>query len=286
MIRATILALVGVCCLQAEPVRDAIRRAEQLEQAQQAMEARAVLARTAEESPDNAEALLAYAEFLDRFRDSGRSGTYTKALEALGSSGSIETRRRITRRLVLVSLVEGDLDSARKHVASYREIGGSGLEGWEVPSGPGLATDGIESGWTEISGFLYSFRRMAALSSDQQPRELFPTLARNIITSGYRASRVSGSLVQTEYLKLVIQYLSLARELKQFAGANETIDVPSCESEETARLLRILGFRLRNACRANAVLETVNASRAFLAIDSGLSARRAGRCLSKGRRLS
>ncbi len=269
MSRATILALVGVCWLQAEPVRDAIRRAEQLEQAQQVLEARAVLARTAEESPDNAEALLAYAEFLDRFRDSGRSGAYTKVLEALGSSGSIETRRRITRRLVLVSLVEGDLDSARKHVTAYREIGGSGLEGWEVPTGPGLATDGIESGWTEIPGFLYSFRRMAALSSDQQPHELLPALARNLITSGYRASRASESLVQTEYLKLVIQYLSQARELKQFAGANETIDVPSCESEETARLLRILGFRVRDACGANTVLETVNPSRAFLAIDSG-----------------
>ena len=269
MNRAAILALVGVCWLQAEPVRDAIRRAEQLEQAQQAAEARAVLARTAEESPDSAEALLAYAEFLDRFRDSARSGAYAKVLEALGSSGSTESRRRITRRLVLLSLVEGDLDSARKHVASYREIGGSGLEGWNVPTGSGLARDGIESGWTEIPGFLYSFRRMAALSSDQQPRELLPALARNIITSGYRASRASESLVQTEYLKLVIQYLSQARELKQFAGANETIDVPSCGSEETARLLRILGFRLRGSCGANAVLETVNPSRAFLAIDSG-----------------
>ena len=138
-----------------------------------------------------------------------------------------------------------------------------------MPSGPGLATDGIELGWTEIPGFLYSFRRMAALSSDQRPHELLPALARNIITSGYRASRASESLVLTEYLKLVIQYLSQARELKQFAGANETIDVPSCESEETARLLRILGFRLRNTCGANALLETVNPSRAFLAIDSG-----------------
>ena len=74
MIRAAILALVVVGWLQAEPVGDAIRRAEQLEQAQQTVQARAVLARTAEESPDSAEALLAYAEFLDRFRDSGRSG--------------------------------------------------------------------------------------------------------------------------------------------------------------------------------------------------------------------
>ena len=269
MSRAAILALVGVCWLQAEPVRDAIRRAEQLEQAQQAAEARSVLARTAEESPGNAEALLAYAEFLDRFRDSARSGAYAKVLEALGSSGSVDSRRRITRRLVLLSLVEGDLDAARNHVASYREIGGSGLEGWEAPTDPGRTTDGIESGWTEVPGFLYSFRRMAALSSDQQPHELLPALARNIITSGYQASRASESLVPTEYLKLIIQYLSQARELKQFARANQTIDVPSCDSEETARLLRILGFRLRGSCGANAVLETVNPSRAFLAIDSG-----------------
>ena len=47
------------------------------------------------------------------------------------------------------------------------------------------------------------------------------------------------------------------------------IDVPACESQETAQLLKIIGFRLRNECGPDAVLETVNPSRAFLSIDSG-----------------
>jgi hypothetical protein len=75
-------------------------------------------------------------------------------------------------------------------------------------------------------------------------------------------------LQKTEYLKLIKQYLSQARELRQFAGDNETLDVPTCESEETAQLLKTLGYRLQNECGSNVVLETVNPSRAFLSIDS------------------
>jgi len=110
---------------------------------------------------------------------------------------------------------------------------------------------------------------MAALSTDQSPEELFAALARNIMTSGYRASSGADSMVQTEYLKLILQYLSQARELEQLAGGAEAIRIPQCESAETAQLLKILGFRLRNECGPEAVLETVNPSRAFLSIDSG-----------------
>ena len=110
---------------------------------------------------------------------------------------------------------------------------------------------------------------MAALSSDQAPDELLPALARNVVTNGYRATRGAETLEQTEYMKLVLQYLSQARELAQFAGADQTIDVPACESQETAQLLKIIGFRLRNECGPDSVLETVNPSRAFLSIDSG-----------------
>ena len=90
-----------------------------------------------------------------------------------------------------------------------------------------------------------------------------------MVTSGYRAAAGGDTLYETEYLKLILQYLSQARELEQFAGANQTIDVPTCESRETAQLLKLLGFRLRNECGPEAILETVNPSRAFLSIDSG-----------------
>ena len=115
----------------------------------------------------------------------------------------------------------------------------------------------------------FRFEEWPPLSSDQSAEELFPALARNIMTSGYRASAGADSMVQTEYLKLILQYLSQARELEQLAGEAATIRIPQCESAETAQILKILGFRLRNECGPEAVLETVNPSRAFLSIDSG-----------------
>jgi ABC-type branched-subunit amino acid transport system ATPase component len=41
------------------------------------------------------------------------------------------------------------------------------------------------------------------------------------------------------------------------------------ETAKTGELLKILGYRMRGACGSDVVLETVNASRAFLTIDSG-----------------
>ena len=59
---------------------------------------------------------------------------------------------------------------------------------------------------------------MAALSPDLTPSDLLPALARNIITNGYHATTANEALEQTEYLKLVIRYLSQARELERLAG--------------------------------------------------------------------
>ncbi|MBI3694636.1 MAG: hypothetical protein HY238_07320, partial [Acidobacteria bacterium] len=110
---------------------------------------------------------------------------------------------------------------------------------------------------------------MAALSSDMSATDLLPALSRNIITNGYQASHSNEALEQTEYLKLVNRYLSQARELEQLAGSGQVINITTCESNETGQLIKILGYRLRNGCGEDAVLETVNASRAFLTIDSG-----------------
>ena len=50
---------------------------------------------------------------------------------------------------------------------------------------------------------------------------------------------------------------------------NHAIKIENCESAKTADLLRVLGYRMRGGCGAEVVLETVNATRAFLTIDSG-----------------
>ena len=110
---------------------------------------------------------------------------------------------------------------------------------------------------------------MAALSPDLKSEDVLPALARNVVTNGYQAANSQEALEQTEYLKLVFRYLSQARELDRFAGAEKVVKVETCDSAKTGELLKILGYRMRGACGSDVVLETVNASRAFLTIDSG-----------------
>ncbi|MDQ2901092.1 MAG: hypothetical protein M3Y07_15030, partial [Acidobacteriota bacterium] len=73
----------------------------------------------------------------------------------------------------------------------------------------------------------------------------------------------------TEYLKLVHRYISQARELEKLGGAAKAIKIDNCDSAQAGELLRIIGFRMRGGCGSEVVLETVNATRAFLATDSG-----------------
>jgi hypothetical protein len=110
---------------------------------------------------------------------------------------------------------------------------------------------------------------MAALSPDLKPDDLLTALARNVVTNGYQAASTNEALEQTEYMKLVVRYLSQARELERLSGESKMIKIPQCDSTETGDLLRVLGYRMRGGCGSDVVLETVNASRAFLTIDSG-----------------
>ena len=110
---------------------------------------------------------------------------------------------------------------------------------------------------------------MAAVSQDSRPEELLEDLARSIVLHGYRAGSGQEGLQPTEFLKLLTRYLSQARELERLAGADLTIRVESCDSTQTADLLRVLGYRMRGGCGKEVVLETVNATRAFLTADSG-----------------
>ena len=84
-----------------------------------------------------------------------------------------------------------------------------------------------------------------------------------------QATRANETLEPTEYLKLVIRYLSQARELERLSGLEKVIRIEMCESAQTGDVLRVLGYRMRGGCGSDVVLETVNASRAFLTIDSG-----------------
>ena len=120
-----------------------------------------------------------------------------------------------------------------------------------------------------IPGPLRSFSRMAALAPEIAPDDVLPALARNVVTNGYQAAGSNDVLEQTEYLKLVVRYLSQARELEKLADSSGIIKIETCDSTQTGELLRVLGYRMRGGCGSEVVLETLNATRAFLTIDSG-----------------
>jgi hypothetical protein len=126
-----------------------------------------------------------------------------------------------------------------------------------------------------IPGPLRSFLRMAGISQQVSPEDVLPLLARNSYLLGYNES------TQTEFLRLLNRYLHQARELQVLAGQTGTIHVADCKDADT--LLRVLGYRLRDGCaQIPLVLETTNATRAFLTIDSGFPLTELEESLQKG----
>jgi len=244
------------------PAQDFAGETWQLESKGDAIQARERLQKAADASPHDVTALRAYAEFLDRHRDPSARAVYAKLDQAL--SANAPERAAVLRRLAILDLVAGDREAAVKHVNAYREAGGAGLY---LASAP--APETVQETFIEIPGPLRSFARMAALSPELRPEDLLSALARNVVTSGYQAASSNETLEQTEYLKLVVRYLSQARELERLAGEKKILRIETCESTETGDILRILGYRMRGGCGSEVVLETVNATRAFLTIDSG-----------------
>jgi hypothetical protein len=236
----------------------------QLESSGDAPKALESLERAVEAAPGDPAALRAYAEFLDRHRDPSAREAYSKLALALARSGaSANDRAQVARRLTILDLVAGDRPSAARHIEEYRASGGVGLT---LPQAASIAPN---QATIEVPGPLRSFSRMAALSPEAKPEDLLPALARNVVTNGYQAGGAKEALEPTEYLKLILRYLSQARELERLAGDKKILRVDTCDSTETSDLLRILGYRMRGGCGSDVVLETVNASRAFLTIDSG-----------------
>jgi hypothetical protein len=203
-------------------------------------------------------AAAALAEFLDRHADPGKRDAFLKwASEETDAS----KQRLALRQAVLIDFMDGRKSELSDDLERYRSAGGSDLS---------LAARGQKSktySTVLIPGPLSSFARMAALSPDLHPEDLLPALARNVVTNGYEASG-NEVLQQTEYLRLLIRYISQARELQAMANKDHKIVIPTCDSEETGNLLKILGYRMRGSCGADIVLETVNPTRAFLTVDS------------------
>src|SRR6266851_793368 len=250
--------LISVFGLSVAAIADDLSvRAWQMESKGDAAGARDFLQKAAQSG--SADGLEAYAQFLDSHHDPSARDTYEKLV--LTAKG--EQRLRAERRLVLLDLMAGDRAAAQVHLDKYHEAGGR-----DLTLSPVSQTQDLKQ-TIPIPGPLRSFSRMAALSPELAPEDLMPALARNVVTNGYQAASSNEALEQTEYLKLVIRYLSQARELAKLAGADGVIKIETCESAQTGEILRVLGYRMRGGCGSEVVLETVNAMRAFLTIDSG-----------------
>ncbi len=261
-VRATVLFLsLGASLFGAS---EALDRAHKFEDAGDSARARETYTQALKQTPNDAEMRHGYAEFLERYHDKAALPEYRRAAEGWLKDGKKSESAAAARRAVILDLISGDRKAAETDLEAFHKAGGTGLD---LPSQAATATQPKQI--VSIPGPLRSFARMAALSAETPAAEIFPALARNVVTNGYQASRSNDELDQTEYLKLVHRYLAQARELEKLAGADHVIKVPACESTQTNDLLRILGFRMRGGCGSEVVLETVNAPRAFLSTDSG-----------------
>jgi len=257
----SVVLFTTCCCVTAMQGSQNLDRARQLEESGDAMGARTLLARAAQHG--DVTALKEYAEFLDRYGDPAAQDAYGKWLAATDPSGDKQQRAAVARRLAEIATLNGDRPAALQYLETYRQSGGAGV----IPSWPANKSDSRQ--YIQIPGPLRSFDRMAAISGELQPDDLLSSLARNVVTNGFQAAHGNEALEQTEYLKLVHRYLSQARELEKLAGDTKVIQIENCDSPNAGELLRILGYRMRGGCGSEVVLETVNATRAFLTTDSG-----------------
>jgi hypothetical protein len=243
-IPARSLCLVLTACIAPLFAQDVITQAWQMELKGDGPGARDLLKNVLQTTPGNIAYLKAYAELLDRQQSPQTVEAYGELAAALTKANATDAEKAAIARRT----------RALKALAAPPAAAPSSAGGKEV---------------AYIPGPLRSFARMAALSPDVHPEDLLPAMARNVVTNGYQAANNNEALDQTEYLKLVIRYLAQAREIEKLAGADKIIKIDQCESAQTGELLKIIGYRMRGGCGAEVVLETVNASKAFLTIDSG-----------------
>ena len=155
--------------------------------------------------------------------------------------------------LLFLSLLSGELFAA-------------GANPWHSQSPDQAAPSTAQRSYSQfvIPGPRRSFLRMAGISQKITPEEVLPLLSRNVFTQGFQ-----GSSQPTEFLILLRRYVVQARELSSLAEKTGTVlRVTGCD--DAGSLLRILGYRIRPDCGGPGTsLQTDDAERAFLAIDSG-----------------
>ncbi len=244
-----------------------LERARQLEESGDGLGARALLAQPRKARPDNIAALTEYAEFLDRHARSGRTEAYDKLLAALDGSAHSAQRAAVARRMVELSFLPGDRTAASRSLEIYQSAGGSV---------PGIRRDARLRRPRRRRPPICRDTRTAALvrphGGHLQRRAARRSAARPGAQCGHQ--RLPGVPQQrgagTDRVPEAGASLSLAGARAGEAGRpGKVIKIETCDSPNAGELLRILGFRMRGGCGSEVVLETVNATRAFLTTDSG-----------------
>lgn len=258
---AALLALVFTAFAAAE----AEQQARQLALNGKSGEALDLLRKAVRDNPEDLAAARSLAYLLDRYSAPGRLEALEQYLRQAEVRGSAEEKREVLRRLVVLSLEQGNRQALDRYLGLYQQAGGGDLR---LPAAAPSAA-GVAYGTIEIPGPLAAFARMTAITPELAPEQIVSALARNIVISGFRSSGPEGGMVETEYLRLVFRYLEQARDLERLAGASRMLEIPSCETRETGELLKILGYRMRGGCGGEVVLETVNPTKAFVTVDSG-----------------
>jgi hypothetical protein len=142
------------------------------------------------------------------------------------------------------------------------------LESSSTPPSSATAIPTPSSLQATIPGPQRSLLRMAGVSQKASPDEVLALIARNVSLRGYKYEGPQGKGAKvTEYLVLLRRYVQQARALTALAGPEGVIRIKTCE--EAAPLLEILGYRLREACGQATSVETADAEKAFVTIDSG-----------------
>ncbi len=212
--------------------------------------AKSTLSQAAKQNPNDLPLAQATARLLDASGDPGRRDAYAHLVTLLKEKGQDDSAAR--HRLALLDLAAGD----RKGAAATGAL--------KLPE----LSKSAPAGTIHIPGPLSGFRRLTAISSQTTTDGLMSALARNVFTLGYHFSQRQNKTAPTEYMTLVINYLEEARELEKMGGPDGQLRVASCADGDP--LLKVIGYKLRKGgCGPSVVLETNDAQRAFLTIDSG-----------------
>jgi hypothetical protein len=261
-VRVAAFTFTVVLCLGATELEQKVRL---LADEGKSAEALRELRTTARHNSSDLEVSRSLAQFLDRYGAPDRSDAYVSYLRLLENNGSKEEKLSVLRRLVVLSLEQGNRADMERYLALYEKEGGMDLR---LP--PAVDPNANRDyGTLRIPGPLTSFARMTAITPELPPERILSAIARNIVISGFRASGNEGGMTETEYLRLVFRYLEQAKEMEKMAGPSGILEVPACETKEAGDLLKILGYRMRGGCGGEVVLETVNPTKAFITVDSG-----------------